>query len=289
MKIAYINKKFNKSSLEIIEKANEIIEKYQEEGFVLTLRQLYYQFVSRDYITNRQSEYNRLGNIVNDGRLAGLIDWEIIIDRTRNIQKNSHWENPSEIIESAIYSYQINKRKTQDCYLEIWIEKDALLGVISGICNKNDVPYFSCRGYTSQSEMWAAAQRIINKKKDTIIIHLGDHDPSGIDMSRDIEDRIKLFCGNDYPFKIKRIALNWDQIQKYNPPSNPAKSTDSRFGKYIQEYGNESWELDALEPSVLVDLIRDNIHDNTDMELYNIEKEKEIEHKNELRRFKNKI
>ncbi|MCK9281506.1 MAG: hypothetical protein M0P71_12850 [Melioribacteraceae bacterium] len=285
MKIQYISKRFNKKSLIIIETANQIITEYQNAGFDLTLRQLYYQFVSRDIIPNKQAEYNKLGSIINDARLAGLIDWNVIVDRTRNVKSNSHWSSPSEIIESAALQYQINKRSTQNYYIEIWIEKDALSGVISEVCLNNDIPYFSCRGYTSQSEMWAAARRIENEQKEAIIIHLGDHDPSGIDMSRDITDRIRLFVGDDFPFDIRRIALNYDQIKKYNPPPNPAKSTDSRFHSYYKKYGKESWELDALEPSVIVNLIQKEIDSLTDAETYHLETIKENMDKEELKRI----
>lgn len=137
MRIKYIERKFGKRSLEIIEIANQIIEEYQEAGFDLTLRQLYYQFVSRDIIPNRQAEYSKLGNVINDARLAGLIDWEVIVDRTRNVRYNSHWEKPSEIIDSAARQYQIDKRSTQDIYLEVWIEKDALSGIISGVSGRH--------------------------------------------------------------------------------------------------------------------------------------------------------
>ena len=132
-------------------------------------------------------------------------------------------------------------------------------GVLEGVCTEFDVPYFSCRGYTSQSEMHAAALRLIEREEDdktTNIIHLGDHDPSGIDMSRDIQSRLELFGSSA---KIHRIALNWDQVQEYNPPPNPAKATDSRYESYQERFGNESWELDALEPRTIVALIRDEI------------------------------
>jgi hypothetical protein len=153
---------------------------------------------------------------------------------------------------------------TQENYVETWIEKDALVGVIEGICTELDVPYFACRGYTSQSEMWGAARRLIEREKagkKTTIIHLGDHDPSGIDMTRDIQDRLELFGSTAV---IHRIALVFDQIEQYNPPPNPAKTTDARYQSYADKYGNESWELDALEPSVIVDLIREAVQERID-------------------------
>ena len=238
-KIKYQDIKLSKNSLDLIAVCNRIIAEYTAAGYVLTLRQLYYQCVSRDIIPNKQSEYKRLGSIINDGRLAGLIDWSMLEDRTRNVKSISHWGSPEEIVEAVAEQYAIDKWETQDVRPEVWIEKDALVGVAERICNELDISYFSCRGYTSQSEMWGAAQRFIkNAKKGqaTHIIHLGDHDPSGIDMSRDIEERIRLFMahhlgyGNSKNlFSFTRIALNRDQIDQYDPPPNPAKSTDSRF------------------------------------------------------------
>jgi hypothetical protein len=156
----------------------------------------------------------------------------------------------------------------QDNYVEVWVEKDALIGVLEGICQELDVPYFACRGYTSQSEMWGAAQRLIEKEgegKETTIVHLGDHDPSGIDMSRDIQDRLEMFGSSA---TIKRIALTFDQVHEYEPPPNPAKTTDARYRSYADLYGDESWELDALEPRVIVDLIREAVESKIDHEFW---------------------
>lgn len=272
-KIAYIERTFSAGSHALIDKANAIITEYQAQGFDLTLRQLYYQFVARGFIANKQTEYKRLGSVINDARLAGLIDWNAIEDRTRNLRAVSHWDTPADIIASAAASFRVDKWAKQDVRPEVWIEKDALTGVIEGVCRELDVPYFSCRGYTSQSEMWSAAMRFrayAIAGQDSHIFHFGDHDPSGMDMSRDIEDRIRLFLGSrSGQFEFTRLALLNDQIEQYDPPPNPAKLTDSRAEGYIREYGDESWELDALEPSVIADLIRDAIEPLKDQEVWN--------------------
>jgi hypothetical protein len=141
--------------------------------------------------------------------------------------------------------------------VEVWYEKDALMGVFERVAQNYRIPSFSCRGYTSDSEVWSGAQRlraIGRKNKDIVILHFGDHDPSGIDMTRDIGDRLRLF-GAPRTLDIRRLALNMDQVEEYDPPPNPAKETDSRFANYQAEYGDDSWELDALEPSVLEGLV----------------------------------
>ncbi len=283
MFIKYVDKNFGPSALAVIEKANEIITEYEAQGYDLTLRQLYYQFVSRDLIENKQSEYKKLGEIINSGRLAGLVSWEAIVDRTRNLQQLSHWTGPGEMINACAQQFRTDAWQDQNYRIEVWIEKDALAGVISGVCEELRVPYFSCRGYTSQSEMWAAGRRLKvfaeDRGQTPIIIHLGDHDPSGIDMSRDISDRLELFMGG---LELKRIALNMDQVRQYNPPPNPAKITDTRAQKYIKKFGNKSWELDALEPQVLSDLIRETILEYRDEKAWTKSMKKETKHKSEL-------
>ncbi len=283
--ICYVSKNFSRSSLDIIECANEIIEDYSSQGYDLTLRQLYYQFVSKDLIANTQSEYKRLGAVINDARLAGLIDWSSIVDRTRNVQFNSHWSGPKEVVESCAQQFQIDKWANQEFHVEVWIEKDALVGVIERVCRSNDVPYFSCRGYTSQSEMWNAGQRLLNHTgngQTPVIIHLGDHDPSGIDMTRDISDRLELFTYEEV--LVKRVALNMDQVKKHKPPPNPAKITDTRAGAYIREFGNKSWELDALNPQNLESIIQRNINEFRDPDLWEKMVRKEKRHINMLKK-----
>ncbi len=251
--------KNNPERMKIIAAANKIITGYQAQGFDLTLRQLYYQFVARDLLPNQQKEYKRLGEILLEGRMAGLVDWLAIIDRTRNLADLSHWDSPAQIVQAVAEQFRVDLWASQPNRVEVWVEKDAAIGVVMGICQQLDVPYFSCRGYTSVSEIWAAAQRLKRHAKngqEPVILHFGDHDPSGIDMTRDITDRLATF---GMPLDVRRMALNMDQVEEYNPPPNPAKETDSRHAGYLQLYGDESWELDALEPAVLAALIRKEV------------------------------
>lgn len=282
-RICYVEKRFNKKSAERIRQANEIITEYQAQGFDLTLRQLYYQFVSRDLIPNTERSYDNLGALISDARLAGLIDWDAIQDRTRNLRGNSHWDSPQEIVSACAEQFRIDRWSNQTIRPEVWIEKDALVGVIEGICRELDVPYFSCRGYTSQSEMWRAGRRLrsyLKAGQSPLIFHMGDHDPSGIDMTRDITDRLALFSNRE--IEVRRIALNMDQIEQYAPPPNPAKASDARFESYRAEYGDESWELDALDPNTMVELIRENVEHIRDDESWEESGVKEDKHKAEL-------
>ncbi len=260
-KIEYVARSFKPESLELIEKVNAVIEDYQAQGYDLTLRQVYYQMVARTFIPNNEHSYKNLGSLINDARLAGLIDWKAIEDRTRNLKTNSHWTTPRDIIHASAWSYHLDHWQGQENYVEVWVEKDALAGIVGKVCEELDVPWFSCRGYVSQSEMWGAAQRLIvreQRDQHVILLHLGDHDPSGRDMSRDIQARLDLFGVTDLEFH--RLALNMDQIKRYAPPPNPTKVTDSRSPDYIAEFGYECWELDALEPRVITNLIQKHVN-----------------------------
>ena len=262
MKHKYEETTFRKSSLDRISQINEIIMDYQTQGYDLSLRQLYYQLVAGGHIENSEKSYKAIGNLVNDGRMAGLIDWDAIKDRTRQVHnKNGIYHGPYVVdianavrqeIDSCFYS---SKWAGQGYYVEAWVEKDALSEVVAGAAEEMDIPYFAARGYSSVSALNEAAGRFARENangKDCVIVYLGDHDPSGLDMTRDIRERMDKF---GVVVDVQRIALNLDQIQAYNPPPNPAKETDKRYADYIKRYGSGSWELDALKPQTLRDLI----------------------------------
>lgn len=260
MRERFIDRKFSAASAAIIETANDILAEYESQGLVLTLRQLYYQFVARALIPNKQSEYKRLGSIINDGRLAGLIDWDMMEDRTRNLRTISSWDSPASIVDVVAKQYQEDLWASQMYRPEVWIEKDALVGVIERACRELRVEFFACRGYSSQSAQYEAGQRFrryIEAGQTPVVFHFGDHDPSGIDMTRDNADRLSMFAVEE--IDVRRLALTFEQVEQYNPPPNPAKESDSRHASYAAKYGDESWELDALEPTVIDNLIRTNV------------------------------
>lgn len=266
---------------------NEVIARLGALGYQLTLRQLFYQLVKANVIKNKQTEYKRLGNILNEARLAGLVDWDAIVDRTRFLQGVNHHTDPEDIIKTAGEAFWLNKWTDQEFRLEVWVEKDALVQVIEKACRPLDVDYFSCRGYTSQSELYGASKRIMRYLEDgqkPVIIHLGDHDPSGCDMTRDIIDRINTFItpyGHE-EIQVERIALNMAQINQYHPPPNPAKNTDSRFADYKARHGTSCWELDALDVEVIDDLITKKVKSFIEDDKWDAAVEREKAHRESI-------
>lgn len=286
-KIAYIEKRFAAKSEALIAQANTIIGEYDRQGFRLTLRQLYYHFIAHDLFPdswideaynarkglapntkNTDKNYNRLGSLISSARKAGFIDWRAMEDRTRAPVSVPHWGSAREIIADDAETFRMDKWADQPGRVEVWIEKDALIGVIEDVCHELDVTYYSCRGYSSDPPVWDAAQRFAhyaNRGQSVTVLHFGDHDPSGIDMTRDLDDRLALFGSHAV---VERIALNRNQITDQTPP-NPAKITDSRYAGYVAEHGDQSWELDALEPAVIAGLVREHVEALRDPTLWN--------------------
>lgn len=272
--------KANKERLEII---NGIIEEYQAEDYVLTLRQLYYQLVTRDVIPNKQSEYAKLSSLLREGRMAGIVDWDAIEDRLRKPSSPSSFKSPKAIMKAAINQYALPRQDGQNTYVEVWVEKDALSGVLKRVTEKYHVPILVNRGYSSVSAMYDSYQRFkaaFERNQEIKILYLGDYDPSGIDMIRDIRDRILEFFMGEYQveredaewefrFTVKPIALTRQQIIDHNPPPNPAKTTDPRAKDFIEKHGDTSWEVDALRPEVLNNLLNEAILENIDEDVFN--------------------
>ncbi len=287
-KICFQAKGFRQSNLVLIEKCNTILERYNAAGYDMTVRQVYYQLVAADEIENSVKSYDKIQGLLKDARLAGLLDWDYIVDRTRELKRQPAWDSPEDILESVHRSFRMDKWASQIYRPEVWIEKDALSGVFERVCNELSVPLFACKGYASLSELFETGYRRFASYDDfgqtPYILHFGDHDPSGIDMSRDIVDRVTLLSKSGKP-KFARLALNMNQVDQYQPPPNFAKITDSRARDYIIKFGGNSWELDALEPTVLAGLVRDNILAVRNNDLWQAALKEENEHRVNLSRI----
>ena len=281
----------------IINEANAICAQYLAQGYDLTLRQLYYQFVARGLLANKQENYDLLGRVCVKARENGYMDWDYLVDRTRNLQALPHWADPEEILDAVAKQFRLDKWAEADHVVEVWVEKEALSGIVQQAADAVDIPHFACRGYVSSSEIWQASQRLVRYIKDgkeVTVLHLGDHDPSGLNMTDDnggrLQQYVRRHVGKDYSkLHFKRIALNPPQIAQYAPPPNPAKQTDSRYGEYVAATGQtDSWELDALDPTVLVTLITGEVEALRDDAVWNEATEEEKEHRRRLAEVANR-
>jgi len=290
MKELFVEKNFRVDRQQLIATCNSIIGEYLGQRLRLTLRQLYYQLVSRNIIPNQERAYKNIGNLLSDARLAGLVDWDAIEDRIRVPRKQPEFTGLGELVEAALYSYRLPRWNGQDYYVELWVEKDAISGVMAPLASQYHVTLMVNRGYSSQSAMYEAAQRFIAKQTEKglqvdrlcVLLYLGDHDPSGEDMVRDIQDRLNIFGAE---VEVTKIALTMEQVEQYNPPPNPAKLTDSRAQGYIDKHGTSSWEVDALPPEVLQRLVEEAILEHLDTGKMNAVKAQEKIDKTKLKSF----
>lgn len=218
MKYKFRDIKLSTANLRKLDVVNSIIEEYRSDGYILTLRQLYYQLVSRDIIPNAQNEYAKVSKLLKEGRMAGIVDWGAIEDRLR-IPYIPYWNtSPNQAIKDAIRQYRLDRQKGQNTYVEVWVEKDALSGVLKRITGKYHVKLLVNRGYGSVTAMHDAYERIsgyIRNGKSVKILYLGDHDPSGIDMIRDITERISEMLTGGLDFEEEFYGLEQDEQYQY--------------------------------------------------------------------------
>jgi hypothetical protein len=197
-------------------------------------------------------------------------------DRTRGLKGRGWSFSPESEIRHSAYTYRENMWNNQPYRVEVWVEKEALSSVVWDAAYDVGISYFACKGYASASAMYEAAKRLEHYQQEgrqVVILYLGDHDPSGLDMDRDIRERLTLMGVDSSDFFFERIGLTMEQIEHFQPPPNPAKLTDARAEDYVAEHGPVSWELDALAPEVIVELIKEKALRYRDEDVYQINKE----------------
>lgn len=273
----------------------QVVNEYARDGYILTLRQLHYQLVGKNWIINHDTAYKKLGNILDDCRYSGVIDWNAIEDRGRVPFIPYSVRDVNHALQDTIDQYRLDRQDNQKNHVELWTEKDALSGILRRTTVKYHIRLVVNKGYTSSSAIYNAYQRILDNYHNgrfTTILYFGDHDPSGIDMIRDIRDRLTLMLEKgeyelqaDDVMQVIPIGLTMTQIKKFKLPPNPTKLTDSRSEKYIRIYGKTCWEVDALKPQTLTDIVETNILAQIDMELYDEMLERENDGIKELQTF----
>lgn len=281
---------------EVVRHIVDIVREYAEDDYTLTLRQLHYQFVKSNWIVNHDTAYKKLGNILDDCRYSGIIDWSAIEDRGRKPHLLYSVTDPDDALQDTVDQYRLDRQDGQRNAVELWTEKDALSGILQRTTDRYHVRLVVNKGYTSSSAIYGAYQRIIHNisnEKMTTILYFGDHDPSGLDMIRDITDRLTLMLEKgrweiedaSNVFQIIPIGLTMQQIKKYKLPPNPTKLTDSRSAGYVKKFGKTCWEVDALNPRTLTQIVDDHIREQIDIGLYEETMEREAKDIVTLKKF----
>ena len=284
---AFIEWNPRKETMCRVQQCIDIVDEYANQGLKLTLRQLYYQLVSRDLIVNEDKSYKNLGSVLAKARLAGYVDWEAIEDRGRQPDEPPEWTSLDSLVRGAISAYRLPRWDGQDQYCELWVEKEALAGVLEPMASKYHVTLMVNKGYSSLSAMYASGKRILREtghgEIPATVFYLGDLDPSGEDMVRDVRDRLLMFTDSEVDLTVTKLALTPAQVEQYGPPPNPTKVTDSRAKKYIEIHGHECWEVDALDPTTLQRVISRAFDQVIDVELMDAIKDREEDGKQALR------
>ncbi len=257
---------FRQETLGLISRVNAILEQYDGP---LTLRQVYYRLVAAHVIDNKEKQYKRLSKVLTNARLAGLVDDTRIVDRLRDVHRVPCWDDLQGFLEAVRRSYRREKWTSQPVNVEVWCEKDAVAGVLQPVTDTFETVLYPCRGYNSYSALRVAADRISDTDRRTVVLYLGDFDPSGQDMPRDIRRRLREDFGADFDLRV--IALTPEQIVQYGLPPAPAKKTDSRAAAFVAKHGDLSVELDALPPNVLQDLLQQHLSDLVDKSAFDHE------------------
>ena len=259
----------------IVEAALDIFQQYDT---AITLRQLYYRLVSRLLIPNTINSYKRLSRIMVKAREEGDVPINCLEDRSRRVigRGDYGYESAEEYLKKKISSLQDSwKSFTMPMWDEqprnvmICLEKDALSRLVSREANRFSVRTFPTRGYPSFSYVQEMSRYITNQLggKPTVVLYFGDFDPSGVDIERDLSERLEKYGAK--AFTVRRIALTADQIMRYRLPPMPVKMSDARADSFLEEHGDRAVELDALDPNLLQTTVRKAIVKNINMRKWN--------------------
>jgi hypothetical protein len=261
-----------------------------EEQKPMIVRQVYYQASVRDFVEKTEKGYIMvqrnlaLMRRANDGSSLDIdpdvwLPYEWIVDNTRAPQVVYSCTDVADALDDTVRQYRRALWQDQNEHVEIWLEKDALAGVISPITERYDVRLMVARGYASISFLHEAAQHLKYVDKPTFIYHLGDYDPSGQDAAREIEDSLtRMAPGVDMTFR--RLAVTPEQIREWRLPSRPTKQSDTRAVAFGDD---QSVELDAIDPRRLRSLVQVAIQRHMPDDLYAKLKEQETRDREELR------
>jgi hypothetical protein len=216
----------------------------------MTVRQVFYQATVRHIVEKTEQGYSKVQIALANMRRARTMPYDWIVDFTRWQRKPRTFRDVAHALEETSRLYRKDLWAGAGSYLEIWLEKDALSGVILPVTSKYDVPLMVTRGYASLSFLSAAAEYMEAEERPVFIYHLGDFDPSGVNAGEKIEQTLRELAPTP-KIHFERIAVTPEQITAWTLPSRPTKQSDSR----AKGFGDISVELDAINPNSLRDLV----------------------------------
>ncbi len=272
--------------------------------YAMTLRQLYYALVSVDAIPKTDAGYTKLKQVVKTLREDGTVPWEWLVDHTRSVFQPRTWNGIEDLLTDTANLYRRDLMRQQPVAIQLWAESDSIGSVIAHVADRYCVPTFIGRGYSARGYLWSAARDAVAAEKagkQVHILHVGDHDPSGVDIYRDVEETLRLYAltiefqqrRNDWSVSLsrryidqhqfaiadltnwlhfERLALTPDQVDEFNLPTRPPKASDVRTAKFT---GRGSVEVEALPVEDLLAIVEEAITDRIDPEALRIAEQAE--------------
>lgn len=219
-----------------------------EEQHPMTIRQLFYRLVSVGAVQNTPKDYHVVIRLMTKARMDERIDFDYIVDRSRPEYKSTVWEDTAAFTESVMRGYRRDYWNNQPRHVEVWVEKDAIIGSIEPITSELGVIIRVGRGYVSTTKVHDIAEYFHTIRKPITVFYLGDHDPSGKNIEVDLYQRLIDSCCF---FEFERLAIFGEDIKSFNLPPLRIKDTDTRASKFKDEHGSQCVELDALPPDEL--------------------------------------
>lgn len=231
----------------------------------MTVRQVFYQATVRGVVEKSEAGYAKVQTDLAWLRRRNIMPYNWLADNTRWQRKPRTFDSIQQALDDTAQFYRKALWTDAGAYVEVWLEKDALAGVVQPITAAYDVPLMVARGYASLSFLHSAAEYIASLSVPTFIYHCGDFDPSGVNAGEKIKQTLREMApAADIHFE--RIAVNPEQIEAWDLPTRPTKSSDSR----AKGFGALSVELDAIPPQVLRDLVEQAIQRHLPYEQFQV-------------------
>lgn len=249
---------------ELLEQVHEVLRQYRV-NLPVTARQVFYRLVAAYGFPKSEAAYERLGNVLNRARRAGLVEWSSIRDDGFHRGRHTGWESLGEFaanVHAWVDDYRVDRQAGQDRRLALWCEAGGMVPQLERVARDYSVPVFSSGGFDSvtakhdKAEQFAAMGRVL-------VLHLGDHDPSGVHVFGSLDEDVRAFCrelGGDVEFR--RLAVLPDHVAEYGLETSPAKASDRRA------FDGETVQAEALPPDVLAGIVRQAVESEIDLEVY---------------------
>jgi hypothetical protein len=249
----------------------EAILEIVEERAPITVRGVCYPLFSIHHLIPDMSvdSAKKISRIMTEMREAGTLDWTRIVDAGRAVERAGTWGDPSAIIRAAVKTYRRDNWQDQRTIVEVWSEKGTVQGVLAPVLDELGVTFRVMKGFGSFTSVMQAAEdsAVLAKHQRTVALYLGDWDPSGLYMSeRDLPKRLERYGSW---WQLRRIALVQEDTRQLPSFDVASKSKDARHRWFVESFGQQCWELDAMNPNDLRARVRNEIESYIDWTLWN--------------------